>query len=110
MSWRTGDVIIFSEDRGGRFGKSLLLSTFSAYFSGRKDLFKGLAIEGLEKEWSEYPVLYLDLNTGKYDSKQGLEEILNDTLSRWETLYGSSPTEANFELRFKGIVERACKR
>ena len=94
--------------RPRRFGKSLLLSTFSAYFSGRKDLFKGLAIEGLEKEWSEYPVLYLDLNTGKYDSKQGLEEILNDTLSRWETLYGSSPTEANFELRFKGIVERAC--
>ena len=94
--------------RPRRFGKSLLLSTFSAYFSGRKDLFKGLAIEGLEKEWSEYPVLYLDLNTGKYDSKQGLEEILNDTLSRWEVLYGSSPTEANFELRFKGIVERAC--
>ena len=48
--------------RPRRFGKSLLLSTFEAYFQGRKDLFQGLAIEQLEKEWEEYPVLHLDLN------------------------------------------------
>ena len=48
--------------RPRRFGKSLLISTFEAYFQGRKDLFEGLAIEKLETEWIEYPVLHLDLN------------------------------------------------
>ena len=54
--------------RPRRFGKSLLLSTFEAYFQGRKDLFQGLAIEQLEKEWEEYPVLHLDLNARKYET------------------------------------------
>ena len=49
--------------RPRRFGKSLLISTMDAYFSGKKDLFKGLAMEQLEKDWIEYPVLHLDLNT-----------------------------------------------
>ena len=56
--------------RPRRFGKSLLLSTFKAYFEGRKDLFEGLAISKLETKWEEYPILYLDLNAEKYDSKR----------------------------------------
>ena len=48
-----------------RFGKSLLLSTFESYFLGKKELFEGLAIEKMETEWKEYPVLHIDLNAEK---------------------------------------------
>ena len=70
--------------RPRRFGKSLLISTFEAYFQGRKDLFEGLAIEKLETEWKEYPVFHLDLNAEKYDSKEALEQVLSRNLSLWE--------------------------
>ncbi len=69
----------FSRPR--RFGKSLLISTLEAYFNGQQELFKGLEMERLEKEWTKYPVLHLDLNTSKYDEKNSLIDILNDTLS-----------------------------
>ena len=52
--------------RPRRFGKSLLLSTIEAYFQGKKELFKGLALEQLEKDWFVHPVFHIDLNTGKY--------------------------------------------
>ena len=93
--------------RPRRFGKSLLVSTMEAYFLGRKDLFKGLAIEQLETEWKTHPVLHLDLNTGKYDKEADLDDFLNDSLAQWEQVYGSRPTEVNAELRFKGIIRRA---
>ena len=93
--------------RPRRFGKSLLVSTMEAYFLGRKELFNGLAIEQLETEWETYPVLHLDLNTGKYDKEADLDDFLNDSLAQWEQVYGSSPTEVNAELRFKGIIRRA---
>ena len=70
--------------RPRRFGKSLLVSTMSAYFSGRRDLFKGLAIEQLEKTWEAYPIMHLDLNTDRYDRKEVLEQRLNLFLSIWE--------------------------
>ena len=60
-----------------RFGKTLLLSIFEAYFKGKKELFEGLAIEKSETEWKEYPVLYLDLNATKFDSPQALHAILS---------------------------------
>ena len=93
--------------RPRRFGKSLLVSTMEAYFLGRKELFKGLAIGKLETEWVKYPVLHLDLSTGKYDKEADLDDFLNDSLAQWEQVYGSSPTEVNAELRFKGIIRRA---
>ncbi len=96
--------------RPRRFGKSLLLSTMEAYFSGKKEFFKGLAIEQLEKEWTEYPILHLDLNTGKYDNEETLDFILNNTLTEWEEKYGTSPSEVIFELRFKGIIQRAYEK
>ena len=93
--------------RPRRFGKSLLISTLEAYFNGQQELFKGLEIEQLEKEWTKYPVLHLDLNTSKYDEKNSLINVLNDTLCQWESIYGTVPSEVNPELRFKGIIRRA---
>ena len=104
----TGRYYFLSRPR--RFGKSLLVSTLEAYFSGKKELFRGLAIENLEKDWEEYPILHLDLNTAKYDSTDALLNVLNDVLSNWETSYGTSPTEVTPELRFKGIIRRAWER
>ena len=61
--------------RPRRFGKSLLLSTFEAYFEGKKELFEGLAIEKLETKWEKHPVLHLDLNAEKYDSPERLYDL-----------------------------------
>lgn len=63
---KSGRYYFLSRPR--RFGNSLLISTLEAYFLGKKELFQGLAMEQLEKEWKQYPVLHLDLNIGKYDS------------------------------------------
>ncbi len=104
----TGSCYFLSRPR--RFGKSLLVSTMRAYFEGRKDLFKGLAIEQLEKEWKEYPVLYLDLNTGKYDTLDNLERNLKDTFDEWDEIYGVSTVGKPFETRFKNIVRRAYEK
>lgn len=73
--------------RPRRFGKSLLLSTFEAYFRGKKELFKGLAIEQLEEDWYEYPVLHLSLNAERYDSAERLAKMLELQLEAWETQY-----------------------
>ena len=101
----TGTYYFLSRPR--RFGKSLLMSSIEAYFMGKRELFKGLAMEKLETEWTEYPVLHLDLNTAKYDCVEALTSVLNDVLTYWESLYGTSPTEVTPELRFKGLVRRA---
>lgn len=102
---KTGRYYFLSRPR--RFGKSLLISTLEAYFSGKKELFKNLAIEELEKEWIKHPILHIDLNTEKYDTPESLENILNFTLVKWERLYGTSSSETTFSLRFRGIIERA---
>ena len=65
--------------RPRRFGKSLLVSTMQSYFEGKKDLFKGLAMEKLEKEWTEYPVLHFDMSGGKHMEKEQLERYLSLT-------------------------------
>ena len=64
-------------------------------------------MERLAKDWTKYPVLHLDLNTSKYDEKNSLIDILNDTLCQWENIYGAVSSEVNPELRFKGIIRRA---
>ena len=66
--------------RPRRFGKSLLVSTLQSYYEGRKELFKGLAIEQLEQEWTEYPVLRFDMSTAKHCNKEELEEYLSNML------------------------------
>lgn len=102
---RSGRYYFLSRPR--RFGKSLLISTLEAYFEGKKELFKGLAIENLEKDWIKYPILHLDLNIEKYNSPDSLDKILNDKLKYWEGIYGTRPSETSFSLRFAGIVRRA---
>lgn len=96
--------------RPRRFGKSLLVSTLEAYFRGQQELFKSLAIEHLEKDWTVYPVLHLDLNTGIYNSQNALYEVLNDFLAKLETVYGTFPSETTLELRFKGIIQRIAEK
>lgn len=95
--------------RPRRFGKSLLLSTFEAYFEGKKDLFEGLAIADMEKEWKKYPVLHLDLNAEKYDSPQALVEILSRQLTQWEMKYGKGEDEETLSGRFAGVIRRASE-
>ena len=104
----TGQYYFLSRPR--RFGKSLLLSTLEAYFQGKKELFEGLAMEKLEKDWKEYPILHFDLNISQYDSPDSLYKILNDILSRYEDEYGTRPSEVTLPLRFAGIIDRAYRK
>ena len=93
--------------RPRRFGKSLLTSTLHSYLSGRKDLFHGLAMEKLEKEWTEYPVLHFDMSTAKHaDSEQLLQE-LNLKLYGYEQNYGRLDEEVNPNQRLMGLIKRA---
>lgn len=93
--------------RPRRLGKSLLTSTLHSYFSGRKDLFHGLAMEKLEKEWTEYPVLHFDMSTAKHaDSEQLLQE-LNLKLYGYEQIYGRLDEEVNPNQRLMGLIKRA---
>ena len=105
----TGCYYFLSRPR--RFGKSLLLSTIKAYFEGKRELFKGLAIDSMDDaEWQARPVLYLDLNTEKYDKPEKLDDVLNDFLKKQEALYGSEESERSLGLRFQGIIRRACEK
>ena len=94
--------------RPRRFGKSLLISTFEAYFLGRKDLFEGLAISQMEVDWQVYPVFHIDLNERKYDSPADLIAMLNQHLEKWEAIYGTEKQDRQPEERFAYIIERAC--
>jgi hypothetical protein len=96
--------------RPRRFGKSLLLSTFHAYFDGRKDLFEGLAISEMEEKWEKYPVLHLDLNAETFDSVASLEARLSIYLDQWEELYGKNERETTLSIRFEGIIRRAYEK
>ena len=93
--------------RPRRFGKSLLLSTFVAYFQGRQDLFDGLAISELEKEWNTYPILHLDLNSREYKDESSLETELNRHLEQWEKIYGDEFCQRASEERFIHVIDKA---
>ena len=95
--------------RPRRFGKSLLLSTLRAYFEGKRELFDGLAIAEIEKEWKKYPILYLDLNVDKFASAQALEDYLNQAVTVWEREYGLDTVERTIPLRFMGVIKRAAQ-
>lgn len=103
---KTGRYYFLSRPR--RFGKSLLLSTLEAYFQGKKELFDGLAMEKLEKDWIKYPILHLDLNAEKYTAPEALDQVLESALRGWEALYGAQDYERTFASRFQGIIQRAC--
>lgn len=87
-----GKIYFLSRPR--RFGKSLLVSTLKNYFFGRKELFKGLKIDSLEKDWKVYPVFHLDFNGSNFMQKGVLEERLDSYVSEWEACYGL-PSESD---------------
>ncbi|MCQ2274135.1 MAG: ATP-binding protein [Bacteroidales bacterium] len=93
--------------RPRRFGKSLLLSTIRHYYEGRRDLFEGLYIATVEKEWKKHPVLYLDLNTNKFDKPEVLESKLDDTLHEWEEVYGAPDRNLPLGMRFEKVIRKA---
>lgn len=103
-----GEYYFLSRPR--RFGKSLFLSTLEAYFQGKKELFKGLAIYDLETEWKKYPIFHIDLNTANFREKDSLYTVLNDYLTTWENKYGTRESEATLALRFKGVIARAAEK
>ena len=96
--------------RPRRFGKSLFASTLHAYFDGRKELFKGLAIADYEKEWVRHPVLHFDMSGAKHFDKDALKSYLNLQLSPYEDLYGRNESEVHPNERLTGIVRRAYEK
>ena len=91
--------------RPRRFGKSLLVSTLQSYFEGKKELFKGLAIEQLEKEWAQHPVLRFSLASGKHMEKEQLERYLLDILSDNEKRFGLRSDKIDTNIRFKDLIK-----
>ena len=96
--------------RPRRFGKSLLLSTLEAYFEGKKELFAGLAVEQVEKDWTRYPILHLDLNSREYKDEASLEAELNRHLEGWEKQYGDEYKDRATEERFLHVISKAYEK
>lgn len=96
--------------RPRRFGKSLLISTLDAYFSGKKELFRGLKIDEIEKEWVEYPVFRIDFAVGDYSNENELHSILDSTLKQWEEKYEVNIDNDSLGFRFKNILEAAQRK
>ena len=102
-----GHICFLSRPR--RFGKSLLISTLEAYFTGKKELFKGLKIDELENDWTEYPVFRVDFAVGDYNNPNALNDILDDYLVKWEEKYKITNIRETFGVRFKNILEKASE-
>ena len=96
--------------RPRRFGKSLLVSTMEAYFSGKKELFDGLAISDLEKDWIQYPVLRFDLTGKSYTSSDDLQRHLDMQLASLESRYGIKKEYDSVDVRFQCVIEAACEK
>ena len=107
MTHTSGTYFFLARPR--RFGKSLLVSTLQCYFEGKKDLFKGLAIEKLEEDWTEYPVLHFDMSGGKHMEKEQLEKYLDDMLNEQEELLGLSNNKKAPNLRLKDLILQLYK-
>lgn len=97
----------FFLSRPRRFGKSLLVSTFESYFSGKKELFEGLAIEKLEQEWMEYPVLHFDMSGGKHMEKEQLEDYLSNRLEAEERKWGITHAKRGANDRLTELITTA---
>ena len=105
----TNRVYFLSRPR--RFGKSLLVSTLKCYFEGRKELFTGLAMENLEKEWKKHPVFHVSFAINKYDSLKSLQITLNSKLMEWEEFYNVENTDdCEWGPRFAKILRTAYEK
>ncbi len=101
-----GKVYFLSRPR--RFGKSLLVSTLKNYFLGRKELFKGLKIDTLEKEWKTYPVFHIDFNSDVFAKTETLENTLELYVSNWEMQYNvAANKKLSFGRRFAKVLNVA---
>ena len=96
--------------RPRRFGKSLLTTTFQAYFEGKNDLFKDLAIEKLETEWKAYPVLYLDFTGFNFNRPGTFEVAMDEHLETWEKSFGIEKESDLPESRFRKIIRSALEK
>ena len=101
----TGKYYFLSRPR--RFGKSLLVSTMEAYFKGKKELFDGLAVASLEKDWTEYPVLHLDLSGASYADMEALNDKIGRQLETLESRFGVVKKYKTFPVRFDNLIECA---
>ena len=105
---KEGSIYFLSRPR--RFGKSLLVSTLENYFLGRKELFKGLKIDALEREWLEYPVFHIDFNSSNFLEAGTLERKLEGYVEIWEREYGGDTAWKDLGDRFAGVLKRAHER
>ncbi|MDR1245411.1 MAG: ATP-binding protein [Clostridiales Family XIII bacterium] len=107
---RTGTPFFLGRPR--RFGKSLLVSTLRAYFEGKKELFEGLAMEKLEKDWISYPVFHIDLNVMAYRNVDDLEAGLDANLRQFEKTWNpdGQPTRSASAVRFYDLIQTACEK
>ena len=99
--------------RPRRFGKSLFLSTLKAYFEGKKELFEGLKIDGLEREnedaWQKYPVFYIDFNKNNFKENNAIEDVLDAHLREWESIYGNQEKDKTLSVRFQYLIKKAVE-
>ena len=102
MTHTDGKYFFLSRPR--RFGKSLLVSTFKSYFEGKKELFEGLAIEKLEKEWNTYPVLHFDLSKGKHMEKELLNRYLMDIIEKQEARFDCKSNKIDVNIRLDDLI------
>ena len=100
----------FFLSRPRRFGKSLLTSTFQSYFEGKRDLFKGLAIELLEKDWTEYPVLHLDMSGGKHLDREELERYILYILKQNEKKFGIESDIEDTNIRLNNLIVKVYEK
>lgn len=108
MAHTSGTYFFLGRPR--RFGKSLLVTTMQSYFEGKKELFKGLAIEKLEKEWTEYPVLHFDMSGGKHMDKEQLEEYLDYRLQEEEKKWGITKPVKGANNRLIDLINTAYEK
>ena len=108
MTHTSGTYFFLSRPR--RFGKSLLTSTFQSYFEGKQELFKGLAIEHLEKEWTEYPVLHFSMASGKHMEKEQLQRYLLYILKKNEEKFGVENDSVDPNLRLSNLIQTAYQK
>ena len=108
MTHTSGKYFFLSRPR--RFGKSLLVSTMQSYFEGKKDLFKGLAVDKLEKEWTEYPVLHFDMSGGKHMEPEQLELYLGYILKDQEKKWGINEPRIGANNRLIDLINTAYEK
>ncbi|MDO4162934.1 MAG: AAA family ATPase [Bacteroides sp.] len=107
MTHTLGKYYFLSRPR--RFGKTLLVSTLQYYFEGHRELFKGLAIDALETEWTQYPVLRFDMSTAKHVDKKDLILEIEGKLCDYEEIYGRKAGAVNINQRLEGLIKAAYK-